>query len=68
MNAAMAVHKHYVYIGSRTDAKNNNANHAGIMVVDVKRPDDRKPRSSTSSRASRASRRASCVSGARRRS
>ena len=38
MNAAMAVHKNYVYIGSRTDAKNNNANHAGIFVVDVKDP------------------------------
>ena len=38
MNAAIAVHKRYVYVGSRTDAKNNNANHAGIMVVDVQDP------------------------------
>ena len=38
MNAAIAVHKNYVYVGSRTDAKNNNANHAGIMVVDVHDP------------------------------
>src|SRR5262245_25570511 len=28
MNAAIAVHKRYVYVGSRTDAKNSNANHA----------------------------------------
>jgi hypothetical protein len=38
MNAAIAVHNNYVYVGSRTDAKNNNANHAGIMVVDVQDP------------------------------
>jgi hypothetical protein len=38
MNAAIAVHKRYVYVGSRTDAKNNNANHAGIMVVDAQDP------------------------------
>jgi hypothetical protein len=38
MNAAIAVHKNYVYVGSRTDAKNNNANHAGIFVVDVHDP------------------------------
>ena len=38
MNAAIAVHKNYVYVGSRTDGKNNNANHAGIMIVDVANP------------------------------
>ena len=38
MNAAIAVHKNYVYVGSRTDANNNNANHAGVMVVDVSDP------------------------------
>jgi hypothetical protein len=38
MNAAIAVHKRYVYIGSRTDGKNNNANHAGVFVVDAQDP------------------------------
>ena len=38
MNAAIAVHKRYVYVGSRTDAKNNNANHAGIFIVDAQDP------------------------------
>ena len=38
MNAALAVHKQYAYVGSRTDGKNNNANHAGVMVVDVADP------------------------------
>jgi hypothetical protein len=38
MNAAFAVHKRYVYIGSRTDGKNNNANHAGLFVVDAQDP------------------------------
>ena len=38
MNAAIAVHKRYVYVGSRTDGKNNNANHAGVMVVDAQDP------------------------------
>jgi hypothetical protein len=38
MNAAIAVHKNYVYIGSRTDADNGNANHAGVFVVDAKNP------------------------------
>ena len=35
MNAAIAVNGRYVYIGSRTDGKDNNANHAGVMVVDA---------------------------------
>ena len=38
MNAAIAVHKRYVYVGSRTDGKNNNANHAGVFVVDAQDP------------------------------
>ena len=38
MNAALAVHKQYAYVGSRTDGKNGNANNAGVMVVDVKDP------------------------------
>jgi hypothetical protein len=38
MNAAIAVHNGYVYIGSRTDGKNNNANHAGVLIVDAKDP------------------------------
>ena len=38
MNAAIAVHKRYVYVGSRTDGKNNNANHAGIFIVDAQDP------------------------------
>lgn len=40
MNAAIAVHKRHVYIGSRTDGKNNNANHAGVLVVDAQDPAD----------------------------
>lgn len=39
MNAALAVRGDYVYVGSRTDAKDeNNSNNAGVMVVDVKDP------------------------------
>ncbi len=38
MNAAIAVHKQYVYIGSRTDGKSNNSNHAGIFIIDAKNP------------------------------
>lgn len=38
MNAALAIHGNYAYIGSRTDGKANNANHAGIMVVDISNP------------------------------
>lgn len=36
MNAALAVHGDYVYVGSRTDATHPNA---GIMVVDVADPE-----------------------------
>ncbi len=38
MNAALAVHKNYAYVGSRTDGKANNANGAGVLVVDVSDP------------------------------
>lgn len=38
MNAALAVRGDYAYVGSRTDAKANNANQAGVMVVDVSDP------------------------------
>ncbi|HEX9824625.1 MAG TPA: hypothetical protein VGB51_09590 [Actinomycetota bacterium] len=40
MNAALAVHGDYAYVGSRTDGKNGNANHAGIMIVDISDPTD----------------------------
>src|SRR5687767_10166711 len=36
MNAALAVHNGYAYIGSRTD--NHGQGNAGVMVVDVKNP------------------------------
>lgn len=38
MNAALAVHGNYAYVGSRTDGKANNTNGAGVLVVDVKDP------------------------------
>ena len=38
MNAALAIHGNYAYIGSRTDGKAGNANHMGIMVVDISNP------------------------------
>lgn len=38
MNAALAVHGNYAYVGSRTDAKGNNANGAGVLVVDISKP------------------------------
>lgn len=38
MNAAPAIHGDYAYIGSRTDAKANNANGAGVLVVDISDP------------------------------
>ena len=69
MNAAIAVHKRYVYVGSRTDGKNSNANHAGIMIVDAQnpaRPEARRQDGPAATRATRASPRASCASGARR--
>ncbi|HWL65257.1 MAG TPA: hypothetical protein VNP73_04715 [Actinomycetota bacterium] len=39
MNAALAVHGDYAYVGSRTDAKAGNANGAGVLVVDVSKPE-----------------------------
>src|SRR5687767_9395649 len=38
MNAALAIHGDYAYVGSRTDAKANNANGAGVLVVDISDP------------------------------
>jgi hypothetical protein len=38
MNAALAIHGNYAYIGSRTDGKAGNQNHMGIMVVDISNP------------------------------
>jgi hypothetical protein len=35
MNAAIAVHGNYAYIGSRTDGSHSNPAHGGIMVVDI---------------------------------
>lgn len=35
MNAALAIHGDYAYVGSRTDAKAENANDAGVLVVDI---------------------------------
>lgn len=40
MNAALAMHGDYAYVGSRTDGKQDNINDAGIMVVDVSDPAD----------------------------
>jgi LVIVD repeat len=38
MNAAIAVHGDYAYIGSRTDGSHAGQPHGGIMVVDISRP------------------------------
>ena len=38
MNAALAVKGDYAYVGSRTDAKLENANGAGVLIVDIKDP------------------------------
>ncbi len=37
MNAALAVHGRYAYVGSRTDLHPNTP-HGGLMVVDISRP------------------------------
>jgi hypothetical protein len=42
MNAAIAVHGDYAYIGSRTDGGHPGMPHGGILVVDISKP--RKPR------------------------
>jgi hypothetical protein len=38
MNAALAIKGDYAYVGSRTDAKVENANGAGVLIVDIKDP------------------------------
>ena len=40
MNAAIAVHGDYAYVGSRTDGKpaSQNLTHGGVMIVDVTDP------------------------------
>jgi hypothetical protein len=38
MNAAMAIHGDYAYIGSRTDGAHEGMPHGGIMVVDISNP------------------------------
>lgn len=40
MNAGLAVHGDHAYVGSRTDGKADNANRAGIMVVDIGDPEN----------------------------
>ena len=40
MNAAIAVHGDYAYIGSRTDGGHENMPMGGVMVVDVSDPSD----------------------------
>jgi hypothetical protein len=56
MNAAIAVHEDYAYIGSRTDGGHADRRQGGLMVVDIDRPSrprlvagplDRKPGEST---------------------
>jgi hypothetical protein len=38
MNAAIAIHEDYAYIGSRTDGSHAGQPQGGIMVVDISRP------------------------------
>jgi len=38
MNAAMAIHGDYAYIGSRTDGGHEGMPHGGVMVVDISDP------------------------------
>ena len=40
MNAAIAVHGDYAYVGSRTDGGHEGMPHGGIMVVDISDPSD----------------------------
>jgi hypothetical protein len=40
MNAAIAVHGDYAYIGSRTDGGHEGMPHGGIMIVDISEPSD----------------------------
>lgn len=39
MNAALAIKGDYAYVGSRTDAKAEDANGAGVLVVDISDPE-----------------------------
>ncbi|HWM11812.1 MAG TPA: hypothetical protein VNO82_20810 [Solirubrobacteraceae bacterium] len=43
MNAAIALHDDYAYIGSRTDGGHQGQPHGGIMVVDISRPSRPRP-------------------------
>jgi hypothetical protein len=38
MNAALAIHGDYAYVGSRVDGKVDNANGAGVLIVDISDP------------------------------
>jgi hypothetical protein len=38
MNAAIAVHGNYAYVGSRTDGGHEGMPHGGVMVVDISNP------------------------------
>src|SRR3712207_1028552 len=38
MNAALAVHGDYAYIGSRTDGGHPDMPHGGVVVVDISNP------------------------------
>jgi LVIVD repeat len=38
MNAAVAIHGDYAYVGSRTDGGHEDMPHGGIMVVDISNP------------------------------
>jgi hypothetical protein len=38
MNAAIAIHEDYAYIGSRTDGGHESGLHGGILVVDISKP------------------------------
>ena len=40
MNAAMAIHGDYAYIGSRTDGGHEGMPHGGVMIVDISDPSD----------------------------
>jgi hypothetical protein len=42
MNAAIAIHGDYAYIGSRTDGGHEGMPHGGILIVDISKP--QKPR------------------------
>ena len=65
MNAAIAVHGDYAYIGSRTDGGHQAQPQGGIVVVDISKPSKPRVAAARSTR-SPASRRASCASGGRR--